>query len=93
MGRAVGDAQHRLRRGMHLQQGAVFAHQHIAAPHHGAAWQKHADGTALGVGSLKAAFLAHIPIQREAGAAFEQDRGQATATSDEFGKRDHQNKK
>ena len=93
MGRAVGDAQYRLRRGMHVQQGAVFAHQHIAAPHRGAAGQKHPDSATLGVGGLEAAFLAHIPIQRQAGAAFEQDRGEATAAGDEFGKRDHQNKK
>jgi hypothetical protein len=30
------DAQHRLRCGLHLQQGAIGTHQHIAAAHHGA---------------------------------------------------------
>ena len=31
---AMGDAQHRLWRGQHFEQRAVFTHQHIATAHH-----------------------------------------------------------
>lgn len=41
------DDQHRLRRSHHFDERAVFGHQHIAAAHHGAAWQKDAELAAL----------------------------------------------
>ena len=59
---AMGDAQHALWRGQHLEQRAVFAHQHIATTHHLAALQKHAYLPPSTVGGFKAAFLPHIPV-------------------------------
>ena len=39
--RAGAHHHHRLRRSIHTNQGAVFGHQHIPAPHHAAARKKH----------------------------------------------------
>jgi hypothetical protein len=86
---AMGDAQHRLRRGQHFEQRTVFAHQHIATAHHLAAMQKNTHLTPRAVGGFKAAFLPHIPVQRDGRGAFEQCRCQALALSDEFGEMDH----
>ena len=86
---AMGDAQHRLRRGHHLEQRTVFAHQHIATAHHLAALQKHTHLATRAVGGFKAAFLPHIPVQRDGRSAFEEHWGQALALSDEFGEMDH----
>ena len=82
-------AQHGLRRGDHAQQAAILGHQHVAPAHHGAARQKHAQVTALAVGGVKAAFLAHVPVQLHGGGAFEQHGGQALALGDEFGAGEH----
>ena len=86
---AMGDAQHGLRRGHHLEQRAVFAHQHIATAHHLAALQKHTHLTPCAVGGFKSAFLPHIPVQRDGRCAFEEHSGQALAIADEFGEMDH----
>jgi hypothetical protein len=62
-----------LRRGDHADHGAVFRHQHVAAAHHGAARQEHAELAALRVGRVEAALLAHVPIEFDGGGALEQD--------------------
>ena len=88
--RAMCDAQHRLRRGQHLEQRAVFAYQHIAAAHHLPALQEYADTAAAGVSGFEAAFLPHIPVQRDRGCAFEQGIGQTVALAYEFGVMNHE---
>ncbi len=88
-----GDAQHFLRRGVHLYQRAVFEHQHIATTHQGAARQEHTEGTASGVGCIEATFLAHVPIKLDSGSTFQQHSGQTLAASDQFRTGEHQNKK
>ena len=85
VGGAGGDDQHRLGGGNDLDQRAVFGNEHIPPAHQRAAWQKDAQGTACGVGGVKAAFLAHVPVEFDAGGAFEEHRGQAGALGDEFG--------
>ena len=91
--RAGGDPQHALRRSLHADQRAVFGHQHIAAAHHAAAWQKHAHAAAQGVDGFEAAFLAQVPVQRHRGGAFHEDLRQALALGNQFGNVQHQNKK
>jgi len=86
---AMGDAQHGLRRGLHLEQRAVFTHQHIATAYHLAALQKHTHLTTRAVGGFKAAFLSHIPVQRDGRSAFQEHRCQAVAMANEFGEMDH----
>ena len=88
--RAMCDAQHRLRRGQHFEQRAVFAYQHIAAAHHLPALQEYADTAAAGVSGFEAAFLPHIPVQRDRGCAFEQGIGQTVALAYEFGVMNHE---
>ena len=87
--RAMGDAQHGLRRGHHFEQRAVFAHQHIATAHHLAALQKHAHLAPRAIGGFEAAFLPHIPVQRDGRCAFQEHRCQAVAMANEFGEMDH----
>ena len=82
--RAVGDAQHRLRRGDHAYQRAVFRHQHVAAAHDRAAGQEHAQYAAQRVGGVEAAFLARIPIEFDGRCASDQHRGQPGALRHEF---------
>ena len=77
--RACRDAQHLLWRRLHAHQRAVFEHQHIATAHQGAAWQEHTQGTAVGVGRIKAAFLTHVPIEFDRGSAFDKCSGQTVA--------------
>ena len=86
---AMGDAQHGLWRGHHFEQRAVFAHQHIATAHHLAALQKHAHLPPSTVGGFKAAFLPHIPVQRDGRCTFQEHRCQAVAIANEFGEMDH----
>ena len=86
---AGGDAQHRLRCGHHAQQRTVLRDQHVTAAHHGAARQEHADAAAVRRLGVEAAFLAHIPVQRDGGGAAHQHRGQALALGDEFGDLQH----
>ena len=83
------DAQHGLRGRDHPHQRAVLQHQHVAAAHHAAAWQEHADVLSAGVGGVEAAFLAHIPVQLDLRRAPEQGRGQATALRNELGGLQH----
>ncbi len=90
---AGGDAQHRLRRGLHAHQRAVFGHQHIAAAHHGATRQEHTQLAARAVGRVKAAFLAGVPVEGDGAGALDQHAGQTAALRHEFGAEDHQNKK
>ena len=75
--RAWRDPQQRLRRGLNADEGAILGHQHIAAANHRSAREEHADRAALVVDRLKAALLPSVPIQHQAGGAFEQDRGEA----------------
>ena len=86
---AVGDAQHRLRCSLHPDEAAVFGQQHVAPAHGGATGQKHAQGAALAVGGVKAAFLAHVPVEFDGGCPFEQHSGQALALGNEFGAGEH----
>ena len=79
----------RLRLGHHTAHRAVFGHQHIATAHHGAARQEHAQWAAAAVGGVKAAFLAGVPVQRDAGGALHQHLGQALALGHAFGADDH----
>ena len=44
-----------------------------------------------GVSGIKAAFLAHIPVEFDRGGAFEQYRGQALASGNAFGDLEHKN--
>ncbi len=88
---AVGDLQHRLRRGLGDDERAVFGHQHIATAHHSATGQKHADLAALAVGGVKTTFLAHVPIQLDGGSALDEDRCQTLALGDAFGDLEHMN--
>ena len=86
---AVRDFQHCLWRGLHLDQRAVFGHQHITTAHGRAARQKNPESTAGGIGSVKAAFLAHVPVQLHRGSALEQNRSQALALGNAFGDLEH----
>ena len=81
--------QHRLGCRQHLDQRTVFHHQHVAAAHQRAAWQKHAELAAQGVSGIEAAFLPYVPVQFDGAATFEQGRGQAFALGDEFGGLEH----
>ena len=77
--RVMGDAQHRLRRCHHFEQGTVFAHQHITPAHGTASGKKHthlATGVVMG---FKPTFLTHIPIEGDTGRASEQGFGQSMA--------------
>ena len=89
VGAAVGDAQHRLGRSQHFDERTVFSQQHVATTHSCAAWQKHAQRAALAVSYVKAAFLAHVPVELNGGGAFEQHIGQTLALGDEFGAGEH----
>ena len=86
---AGGDHQHGLRRSNHLHQRAVFGHQHVASPHQRATWQEHTEFAPFRVGRVKAAFLAHVPVEFHRGGAFQQDGCQAFALGDEFGGLEH----
>ena len=86
---ARGDAQHRLRCGDHADERAVGGDQHITAAHCGAARQKHAQAAALGVGGVKAAFLAHVPVELDGGGTFDQHGCETRALGDEFGDLQH----
>lgn len=67
-----------------MNQRTILGHQHVATTDHGAAWQEDAQRTALAVCRVKAALLAHIPIQRDGGGSLDQDGGQSTALGDQF---------
>jgi hypothetical protein len=88
--RAGRDAQHRLRRGNHLDHGAVFGDQHVAAAHQRAARQEHAQLAAQRVGRVEAAFLAHVPVELNGGGAFNEDGGEARALRNDFGNLKHE---
>jgi hypothetical protein len=81
---AWGDDQHRLGGGADADQRAVFGHQHVAAPHHGASAQEHAQLATCAVGGIEAAFLAHVPVELDGVGALEQHGGQALALGKEF---------
>jgi hypothetical protein len=70
-----GDAQHSLRRGLYQDQRAIFGDQNIAPADHRAAWQKNTQAAPLAVGGIKAAFLAHIPIEGDGAGALHQHAG------------------
>ncbi len=88
---AMRNAQHRLWRSNHADERAILGHQHITPTHGSAARQEHAHATARGVGGIKAAFLAHIPIEFDRGRAFEQHGSQARALGHKFGDLEHVN--
>ena len=90
---AVGDAQHRLRRGQHPHQRAVLGHQHVATAHRGTARQEHRQLAARRIGGREAAFLAHVPVELDSGGAPEQHGRQAAALRHEFVDGEHQNRK
>jgi hypothetical protein len=75
---------HRLCCRLHQDQRTILGYQHIAAAHHCAAREKHAQRAALAVGRVKAAFLAHVPVQFDAGSTLEQHGRQALALGDQF---------
>ena len=75
----VAHHHHRLRRGNHFDQRAIFRDQHIAAAHHRATRQKHAQMAALRVFGVETAFLPRVPIQHHRSSAFEQHSAQAVA--------------
>ena len=78
-GGVVRDAQHRLGRRNHPDHGAIFGKQYVATSDQRAAWQKYAKLAAQRVGRLKAAFLAHIPVELDGRGAFDKHRRQAGA--------------
>ena len=86
---AMGNAQHGLRRCYYFDERAVFSYQHVATACHGATRQEDAKLTTLRVGGVKAAFLAHVPIQLNTCSPPEQYRGQAFALRHEFGSLKH----
>jgi len=81
---AVRDPQHGLGRGDHTHQRSVFHHQHITATDHSAARQEHAEYVPGRVGGVEAALLAYIPVELDAGRAFEQDGCEPAALGNEF---------
>ena len=87
-GRAVRDAvpdhEHRLRGGDHAHERAVLGHEHVAAAHHGAARQEHAEHASLRIGGVEAALLPHVPVELDRGRASEQHPRQASPSGDEF---------
>jgi putative addiction module antidote len=83
------DDHHGLRSGLDTHQAAIVSDQHIAAPHRAATRQEDAQAAALAIGGVKAALLAHIPIQLNLGGTFEQHGGQAFAAGNEFGEGQH----
>ena len=66
-----------------------MCHQHVATARHRAAWQKDAKLATCGVGRVKTAFLADVPIQLDSAGTFEQRRRQTGALGDEFGDVEH----
>ena len=86
---AMCDAQYRLGRGDHLDERAVFCHQHVTAACHRAAWQKYAELSVLRVSRVKPAFLAHVPIQLDGCSAFDQYWREASALGHEFVDSEH----
>ncbi|MCY1375066.1 hypothetical protein D9M69_624500 [compost metagenome] len=84
VGRAVRDAQHRLRRRDHAHQRPVFRDQHVTTAHRGTARQEDADLPALRVGGVETAFLAHIPVEFDGGGTLEQHGREAAALGHEF---------
>ena len=76
--------EQRLLRCMHQDQRAVLGHQDVAAAHDVAARQEDADMAALAVNAVEAAFLPGVPIECDAGSAFEQHRRQALAAGNQF---------
>ena len=78
------DDQHRLWRGHSLNQRTIFGHKDVATPNHRTSGQEDTQRTALAVRCIKAAFLAHVPVQRDCGGALDQDGGQSTALGDQF---------
>jgi len=87
--RAMRDPQHRLRRREHTHQRAVLGDQHVAAAHHRAARQEHADRAAARVGGVEAALLPHVPVEFDAGRALEQHGGEAAAAGDQLVHMEH----
>ncbi|EWS53803.1 hypothetical protein X551_03393 [Methylibium sp. T29] len=87
-GRAVFAAmphhQHRLGRGDHADQRTVLGHQHVAAAHHAAARQEHAERAALRVGGIEAALLAHVPVEFHRRGALQQRGCEARAAREQF---------
>ncbi|MPN18369.1 hypothetical protein SDC9_165729 [bioreactor metagenome] len=73
-----------MRGGQHADQAAVFGHQHIAAAHGLAAWQKDGQLATLAVGGGKAALLTQIPVQFHGRGAFEDDGGKALTLEQQF---------
>ena len=84
------DEQHRLRRGNHPTSEPSSATSTSPPRTTRAARQEHAELAAQRIGGVKAAFLAHVPVEFDGGGAFEQHRGQAGALGHEFGDLKHQ---
>ena len=72
-----------------VEANGVFAVNLLAAAHHAAARQEHAERAALRIGGVEAALLAHVPVEFKFSGALEQHRGQALALRDEFGDLQH----
>ncbi len=81
---AMRDAQDRLRRGQHLDHGAVFSNQHITTAHQCAARQKYAKLAVKRVGRVETALLAHVPVEFDGCCAFDQHRCQAGTARNNF---------
>ncbi len=81
---AMRHDEHGLRRSLHRNQRSVFGDQHIAAAHHGAARQEHAECAALGVGGVETTFLSHIPVQRHGCGTVEQHAAESATLGDEL---------
>lgn len=91
--RAMGDLEHGLRCCPDLDQGTVMRHQHVTTARDRATRQKYAQLAPGGVGRIKTAFLAHVPVQLDSAGPFEQHRCQTGALGDEFGDVDHGQKR
>ncbi len=87
---AAGANQHDgLGRSDDPHEAAVISDQDITAAHHGTPLQEDAEGSAVAVDGLKAAFLANVPVQFDLRRPFQQHGGQALAARNDFGDGQH----
>jgi len=82
---AVGNLEHRLRRGDGAHQRTVLSKQYITAPQNRTARQEHTDTAPEAVGGFKPAFLSNIPVQLQRGRALDHHGRQALALGNKFG--------